>query len=89
MFPLVAEDGRKLHKRGPAARGPVVDWEGVAFGPSCSLVEYVRGSYRVIEPPAAALLLRAVFDYEEDPRWFVALCHSIAKALCDGNLLRA
>lgn len=28
MFPLVAEDGRKLHERGAGARGPVVDREG-------------------------------------------------------------
>jgi len=89
MFPLAAGDGRKLHERGPGARGPVVDRDGVALGPSCSLVESVNGSYRVIEPPAAALLLSTVFDYEEDPRPFLALCHSIAKALCDGNLLRA
>ena len=52
---------RRLHERGPKARGLVVDEEGVALGPDFVLVQRTRLGYRLTDPSDIDLVRKLVF----------------------------
>ncbi len=61
---------RRLHPRGPAARGLVVDRDEVMLGPDCMLVRRTGHGYRSIAQRDTAWLQRFVFDEVDDgTRW--------------------
>lgn len=80
---------RRLHRRGPAARGLVVDADGVMLGPDCPLIERTRAGYRAIDPAALSRLQRFVFDGSADPEPLHRALLGIARTLDAGDLPRA
>jgi hypothetical protein len=80
---------RRLHSRGPATRGVTVDREGLALGPDCVLVRRRGTRYQAAAPGDIRTLLNGAFDYRGDEAPLHRKCAAIAKALGDGDLLKA
>ena len=80
---------RKLHSRGPAAHGLVVDEEGVMLGPDCVLVERTAQGYRRVGDDQLMRLQGVAFgEGDHHPRLPLVL-DRIAGALDEGDLVRA
>jgi hypothetical protein len=79
---------RRLHPRGAASRGIVVDSEGVTLGPDCVLVRRTAAGYRCLSRNEAAALQRALFS-QDDPDWLFRQCRRIARTLDGGKIALA
>src|SRR5579883_2569914 len=80
---------RRLHVRGPACRGLVVDEEGVALGPECILVRRTPHGYRRAGDDKIVLFAREAFGDEPRLRRLPTILAGIAQALNAGDLVRA
>src|ERR1700710_26738 len=80
---------RRLHSRGPASRGVPVDREGLALGPDGVLVRKRPTHYKAGALGDIRTLLNGAFDYRGDEAPLHRKCAAIAKALGDGDLLKA
>src|SRR5579883_1944645 len=81
---------RRLHDRGTACRGLVVDWEGVALGPECILVRRTPHGYRRAGDREIVQFAREAFgDQPRDDhgRWTSEGPSSSAAGLLDSNKL--
>jgi hypothetical protein len=76
---------RRLHPRGAAARGIVVDADGAMLGPDCVLVRRTPRGCRVLPPDAARVLQAALLGERADPDWLFDQCLRIAGALDRGE----
>jgi hypothetical protein len=75
------ETMRRLHSRGPAGRGIVVDREGAMVGPDCILVRHTARGYRCLARDAAAQLQDFLLGDGSEPDWLFRQCRRIAEAL--------
>jgi hypothetical protein len=80
---------RRLHDRGPRARGLVVDAEGVMLGPNCVLVARTKGGYRRIDAAAVDQVLKTTFGDAHPLRRFSLVLDRITDALTAGDLVKA
>jgi hypothetical protein len=80
---------RRLHERGPNARGLVVDAEGVMLGPDWALVKRTSGGYRRINAAALDQLLKGTFGKDHHLRRFSLVLDRITDALAAGDLVNA
>ncbi len=72
---------RRLHERGPRARGLVVDAEGVALGPDCELVKRTPMGYRCASLDEVVLLRRTAFGDTPRLRRLPTVLASITAAM--------
>jgi hypothetical protein len=72
---------RRLHPRGPANPGIVVDAEGVMLGPDCVLVRRTAQGYRSIARDEAVALQKCLSADTGNADWLFGQCRRIAKAL--------
>jgi hypothetical protein len=80
---------RRLYDRGPAARGLVVDTEGVMLGPDYVLVARTNARYRRIDAAALDQVLKATFGKDHHLRRFSLVLDRITDALAAGDLVNA
>lgn len=80
---------RRLHDRGPSARGLVVDTSGVMLGPDCVLVEPTNGNYRRINSDELDRLLKTTFGHNHGLGRFSIVLDRITEALAAGDLVKA
>jgi hypothetical protein len=67
---------RRLHPRGPGARGVVVDAEGAMLGPDCVLVHRTPQGYRALPAEQARAIQAILFDHDVGPDWLFEQCRS-------------
>lgn len=72
---------RRLHSRGPANPGIVVDAEGAMLGPDCVLVRRTAQGYRCIDRDEAVALQKCLSADPSNANWLFGQCRRIAKAL--------
>jgi hypothetical protein len=80
---------RRLHPRGPAARGVVVDADGATLGPDCALVRRTAQGYRLLAREEAAVLQDFLFGESGEPDWLFRQCQRIAAALDNDQIALA
>jgi hypothetical protein len=87
----VIETMRRLHARGPASRGVVVDADGAMLGPECVLVRKTGAGYRCLGREDAAAIQKLLLPEEEDadPDRLHGLSRGIAEALSKGEVALA
>jgi hypothetical protein len=81
VFPIM----RRLHPRGAASRGIVVDATGAMLGPNCVLVRRTPEGYRCLDRSAAAAVQELLLA-KDDPDWLFRQCRHIAATLAEDNL---
>lgn len=72
---------RRLHPRGVASRGVVVDADGATLGPDCILVRRTGDEYRCVSRNEAASIQAVAFGASDDRDWLFRQSRHIAKAL--------
>lgn len=80
---------RKLHPRGPRARGLVVDAEGVMLGPDCVLVRRTADGYRVVSNEMLTCMQGIAFGKDGHQPRLPFVLGRIANALEGGDVVRA
>ncbi len=85
----IFESMRRLHDRGPACRGLVIDEEGVALGPDCTLVRRTPQGYQRINDDEIAWLACEAFDGDIRLRRLPIILTGIAESLNANDLVKA
>lgn len=86
----MSQQKRRLHPRGAAARGVVVDSDGAMLGPDCVLVRRSAGTCRCVLREEAAAIQNFLFGVQaDDPDRLFGLSRGIAKALNEGEVALA
>lgn len=80
---------RRLHARGSASKGLVVDEAGAALGPKCILVRRTLSGFQCATPGEAAAVQNFVFGKTKPPDWLFEQCCRIAQALKDDQVALA
>ncbi len=80
---------RRLHPRGRASRGVVVDAEGAMLGPDCILVRRSPEGFRCVAPGEARPIQAALLGPGQDPDWLFEQSLRIAQALNAGEVALA
>jgi hypothetical protein len=80
---------RRLHERGPRSRGLVVDRDGVALGPSMTLLCSRGMGYECVDPHSLVRVARIAFGADAQLGKLSRLLGAIARALEAGDLPRA
>jgi len=83
------ESMRRLHPRGPASRGIVVDADGAVLGADCVLVRRIANGWRCVSRDEAAVLQKFLLGDDGEPDWLFRQCQRIAKALDNDEIARA
>lgn len=80
---------RRLHARGPAARGLVVDNDGVMLGPDCVLVWRQGGEYRRTSDETLERVQQFAFGNSAATERLPVALDLITRALAAGDLVKA
>lgn len=80
---------RRLHDRGPSARGLVVDAHGVMLGPDCVLVARGKTGYRRINAGVLDRLVKTTFGAGPSLARFSIVLDRITAALDAGDIVKA
>jgi hypothetical protein len=83
------DEMRRLHDRGPSARGLVVDIEGVKLGPDCVLVARSKTGYRRIDAGVLHRLVKTTFGAGHSLERFSIVLDRITAALDAGDIVKA
>lgn len=80
---------RKLHSRGPRARGLVVDADGAMLGPDCVLVRRTADGYRAVSNEMLTCMQGIAFGKDGHQPRLPFVLGRIADALETGDVVRA
>lgn len=80
---------RRLHDRGPMARGLVLDADGVMLGPNCVLIARTKTGYRRIDAAGLDRVLKTTFGTDHRLQRFSVVLDRITEALAAGDLVKA
>jgi mannosyl-glycoprotein endo-beta-N-acetylglucosaminidase len=79
---------RRLHNRGPNARGLIVDADGVMLGPDCVLVARSKTGYRRIDAAVLDRLVKNTFGAGHRLERFSIVLDRITAALAAGDVVK-
>ncbi|HZK91741.1 MAG TPA: hypothetical protein VFC56_16490 [Stellaceae bacterium] len=83
------EGMRRLHPRGPASQGIVVDSDGAMLGPDCVLVRRTPEGYHALAQSEAGVLQDLLLGPDAEHDWLFHQSRRIAQALADDHLIIA